>query len=389
MENESMKILLYRWNAYSELGLLKGLKEKEHTVIEFNKKIKNHLYDDEFVEELKKIIIKEDFDLIISFNYFPCITNACRETDRKYISWIFSSPHVSLYCNDIFYDGNYIFCFDRDQCTELRSYGVDHAYHLPLGVDYTIFLPAIKANTTKIGSDISFVGTLYTDERDYFSEISFLPEYVRGYIEGICESQLNLFGYNLVSESIPDSIYEELKKYIDFHMEENYYLTFEKFIVDIINKKITIMERSRMLSSISRRYKVDLYSGSDSSHIPYINNKGYVHYYNQMPNIFANSKINLNITLRSILSGIPLRVLDIMACGGFVLTNYQQEIAEHFNDGYDLAIYTCLEDAIAKCDFYQRHDSEREKIGINGYNKVKEQFSYRKQLDKMFSLICK
>ena len=38
--------------------------------------------------------------------------------------------------------------------------------------------------------------------------------------------------------------------------------------------------------------------------------------------MFANSKVNLNITLRNIKTGIPLRALDIMGAGGFLLTNY-------------------------------------------------------------------
>ena len=52
-----------------------------------------------------------------------------------------------------------------------------------------------------------------------------------------------------------------------------------------------------------------------------------------MPLVFQNSKINLNITLRSIKNGIPLRAIDIMGAGGFLLTNYQNDFGLHFTDG--------------------------------------------------------
>ena len=45
---------------------------------------------------------------------------------------------------------------------------------------------------------------------------------------------------------------------------------------------------------------------------------------------FRNSKINLNPTAKGIRSGIPLRIFDILSCSGFLLTNYQSELSDHF-----------------------------------------------------------
>lgn len=64
--------------------------------------------------------------------------------------------------------------------------------------------------------------------------------------------------------------------------------------------------------------------------------RGYIDYMKEMPVMFANSKVNLNITLRNIRTGIPLRALDIMGAGGFLLTNYCYELSEYMNDGDDL-----------------------------------------------------
>lgn len=69
-------------------------------------------------------------------------------------------------------------------------------------------------------------------------------------------------------------------------------------------------------------------------------------YYTVMNKIFYLSKINLNITLPSIESGIPQRVLDIMGSGGFVLTNYQPEIEEVFEIGKDIEVFHTLEELV-------------------------------------------
>ena len=109
-------------------------------------------------------------------------------------------------------------------------------------------------------------------------------------------------------------------------------------------------------------------------------------YYDQMPKVFKASKINLNITLKIIQSGIPLRVMDILGSGGFLLTNYQPEIAEYFVDGEEVVMYESIEDAYEKAIFYIRNNDKRHQIAQNGHNKVRELFSYEKQLKSIFEI---
>lgn len=382
-----MKIILYEWDAYGERGLYRGLQSMGFDISIYNRKIKNHLADDEFLTELTLMIVNHAINAVISFNYFPLIAMACKAAKVKYISWIFSEPHFSLYSDTVFFDTNYIFCFDYVQMQKLQEYGVPHAYHQPLAVDTELFEESIQSDENKRCDDISFVGTLYTDERDYFSQIPYLPEYIKGYVEGICEAQLKVYGYNMLPDVLSKDILNQMKEYISFHMDAGYFLPFEQFIMDIINKKITIMERSRLLKTLSESYHTTIYTGSDTTHLPMLKNGGYVHYYNQMPKIFQSSKINLNISLRSITSGIPLRVLDVLGCGGFLLTNYQPEIAEYFDNGKELVMYESKEQLKELCGYYLLHEDERREIAANGKKKVKEQFQYSMALSGIVKTI--
>lgn len=71
--------------------------------------------------------------------------------------------------------------------------------------------------------------------------------------------------------------------------------------------------------------------------------KGTVSYTAEMPDVFYRSKINLNLTLRSITSGIPLRA-DILGCGGFLLSNYQPELCEYFTPDVDFVYFNDMDD---------------------------------------------
>lgn len=100
-----------------------------------------------------------------------------------------------------------------------------------------------------------------------------------------------------------------------------------------------------------------------------------------MPIVFQNSKINLNMTLRSIHTGIPLRAMDIMGCGGFLLTNYQEDFLEYFEPNVDYVYYSGQRELLDLADYYLAHEEERIEIARNGYQKVKAGHTYRHRVE--------
>ena len=107
----------------------------------------------------------------------------------------------------------------------------------------------------------------------------------------------------------------------------------------------------------------------------------------EMPLVFKFSKIYLNITLRSIRNGIPLRAMDIMGAGGFLLTNYQNDFAMHFVDGEDYVSYSDREDMLNKIKYYLEHEDERKMIAENGCRKVREEHTYTLRLSEIIGSI--
>lgn len=71
------------------------------------------------------------------------------------------------------------------------------------------------------------------------------------------------------------------------------------------------------IKRLSEIYQVKLYTKNPTPELPNVINMGSVDYYDMMPYVFKCSDINLNITLRSIKTGIPLRAMDIMGAGDF------------------------------------------------------------------------
>ena len=328
--------------------------------------------------------LKNKIDYVFTFSFSPDISKASFERKLIYISWVWDSPHAVLWSKEARYKSNRIFVFDRSLYYDLMERGLEHVYHLPLAADTTWFDRVISEDAGKslriYGADVSFLGNFYNDDKqDLYSQITYLPPYVKGYLDAVITAQREVWGLDILRDGITDYVWDEIKKYVKWELNDRYEVVFKS----IIAKKISQLERMKMCGMLNDRYNFALYTDSKTSFDNTIISRGHADYLTQMPLVFRYSKVNIHITLRSIISGIPLRVMDVLACKGFLLTNYQPEICEAFIDGKELVVYSDFDDMYDKIDYYLSHDEERERIAEAGYNKVKDRFLYFHQISEL------
>lgn len=388
-----MKLLFYRYGSICEPDLIAGFEELGHTVYEITEEITNKsLLPKESVRIVSDFLFDQPVDFVFSVNFFPHISDVCNIFKLPYVCWSVDSPIMELFATSVSNPCNRIFLFDRAQYNDIAHFNPDHVYHLPLAVNIQqkqqVIASASMEAIQSFSSDLSFVGSLYT-EKCPFHKLENPPEYLAGFLDGLMEAQMRIYGGYIVDDLLTDEIVEEFKQYVSgfytcpYHSYPTDRITVSQYY---IGKKITSMERLAVMKLLSERFSVDLYTASDTSCLPYIHNRGLAQTMEEMPIIFHNSKINLNITSKSIRSGIPLRVFDILGCEGFVLTNYQLELAELFEPGTDLVIYEDFDDLIHKCSYYLSHESERREIAHNGYLKTKASHTYPIRLEQMLRL---
>ncbi len=381
-----MKILYYDWNENSSDDMIETLTYLGHYVKSVHIDIIDYNEDASFCYELEKELKKEGFGLIFSFDFFPVISRVAMKLEIPYISWIYDMPHITLYSPEVKNEVNHIFIFDYDLYLKLMEKGYSsHLYYMPLGVNVNRLKDMLGKPPALLGEtfEVSFVGSLY--EGCLYNKINYMPEYLKGYFDGVINAQSQIYGANIFDRSITPDILNELEKWVKLEIPRNYDVKSKELFIDMINQKCTSMERIGLLTAVAAKYPLTLFTGSNPGLIPNAGNGGTVTYDRDMPGVFRTSKININITLRSITSGIPLRALDIMGAGGFLLSNWQPELAENFTDGRDLVLFESTEDMLKKIDYYLKHDSERNMIACNGYERVEKYFSYEVQVKKILS----
>ena len=382
-----MKILVYNWKAFSNRFIKKNFEELNHDVsIWEDAELKDAV--DEAVYRLYEHI-KNQYDLVFSFNYFRGVALACLNAGIPYAAWTQDAPLLSLFDETVLLENNYVFCFDSEQYYGLKNRGKRNVFYLPLGVD-TDYLCNItrKSNADKrFCSDISFVGSLYNDKSMLGDIKSQLSQYVQGYLDAFMNVQLIIPEMRFSQAEIDERCMSVLKSSLNFEGDEYVGISFEELMENLVDRHVTVLEREAMLRICRDFEGFKLYT--NSTHIPVngIYNAGTVDYYTEMPLVFNNSKINLNPTLRSIHCGIPLRVLDVIASGGFVLTNEQPDLWEYFEKDVSVATYYNMCELEEKIDYYLDHAEERKKVIKNGMEIVKERFDYKVLIARMLDCI--
>lgn len=380
-----MNILYYSWNENSSVDITSLFDEFGFTYKKISYPLSNYDSDLKWENLLHRDITAQSFDFIFTFNYFPILSNIAQAHKLPYVSWVYDCPHLTLYSTTITNPYNYLFLFDKEMHHEVVELGALHAFHLPLAVNtarlnHFLSLPdSLHGNS--YSSNVSFIGALY--DNNPYRQISYLPKRLRGFLDGLMSSQQKIWGYSLLSNALTDDILKELLDYIILENNPNYLFSSKDIILHMLESNITYMERCRLLQISSLKFPTDIYSGSNLDiikgcfpHLP-------ISYESEVPNVYIHSKINLNISLRSIHQGIPLRCLDIMGAGGFLLSNLQPELIENFIPEEEFVYYDSEEDMMEKMQYYLYHEHQRQEIAENGWKKIQTHYSYPTQFEKI------
>ena len=322
-----MNLLFYRYGSICEPDIIEGFRELGNQVTEITLEIYNkNLGPLEGLTALKNELFAHSYDFVFSINYYPFISEICNIFQIRYLCWTVDCPVMELYSDTVSNPWNRIFLFDRAQYEEIAPRNPGCIFHLPLASNpsrwHNVLQKASPAEHAKYAGDVTFVGSLYTEKCPY-DRLQTDSAYLRGYLEGIMDAQRSIYGCYFLEDLLPDSIVAEFREALP-----GFYIPPEKSIRDdrvamaqiYLCAKISAQERVRTMQLLGNHYPVTLYTGSDSTGLP-VQNKGLVKTLTEMPLVFSNSKINLNITAKSIRSALPLRIFDILACGGFCLTS--------------------------------------------------------------------
>ena len=379
-----MRILFYQWNAFMQKDMELCLKEMGIDYHVYSSPFKGD--SDKLYDEFSKEIKKGNYDAVFSFNFNSVVSICANDAGIPYLSWVVDCPLGITQDESVLrLPVNHFFVFDGYEYQRLVNMGVGNVYHHCLAVNVSRLdrLGITSRDHEKYDADVSFVGALYQSTYPGFR--AKLSENESNVVESIIEKQMSVQGEYLIGEMTAD---ESLLRSLQMTLEGEYTgydKMFHEGLQSIIAKETTRRDRLVLLIYLSEFFDVSLYSNVDEPLLTKVKQKGLVDSFEDLFRVYKLSRINLNITYRRIQSGIPLRALEVMGAGGFLLSNHQSELAEVFDDGKDMVMYDSIEHAYELAQYYLAHDDERRKIASHGRESA-GRFNYVSQFRKILDL---
>lgn len=385
-----MNILFLDWPCFGRTDFLNFFSERHDSVTLFSHADYELRKSDSFLAALYSVLENQQFDFCFSYNFFPLMATACYKCNIKYVSFVYDSPQVKLYSYTVTYPTNYIFLFDSSLVTQFQKEGVSTFYYMPLPVNADRIHSLLQKpyDSARLSADVSFVGSLYNENHNLYDSLQGISSYTKGYLDAIMQAQSHVYGYNFLEECLTPAITAELQNAAHYQKNPDGVESLSFIFSDYyLCRKLTSMERINILTDVASHFPLKIFTPNNNYVIPNASNMGVADYLTETPYIFHDSKINLNITLRSIKSGIPLRCMEIMSCGGFLLTNFQSDFFKHFVAGEDFVYFESNDDMLQKIDYYLTHEKERTSIAESGYQKVLKNHSYETIFQQIFNII--
>lgn len=367
--------------------IVENLEQMGYQAELYEKKMEHIWIDEEEIEKLSTYITEKQITHLISINLIFNFALASANTGVKYLSIVWDAPYDIL-LSPIGRIGNcWYSTFDKKDAQRFQNAGIKHVMYHPLSVN-TYAIPRWRSyDDREYYNDICFIGSLY-DKNDYDAKLAGMPELLQDYFSSIFEeAAFRWDGIDRIHGKTDESIVEYLQKIMpkltlhnsfgvkEYDVFENLYLI----------RKLGNIERIGVLNLLAEYFNVTCHTNADGdvSKLEGVRIGPRIAAGEATALVYEKSKINLNIGLKGIEGGTPLRVLDIMAAGGFVLSSYCEETAELFEENREIVMFKTPEELIEKAAYYLEHEEERKAIAQAGRRKVLSDYTYAKHLREL------
>ncbi len=328
--------------------------------------------------------VSEATEAVVTLNFYPEVSDFCEKNHLLYLAWVYQFPCIDLYSVSVLNSCNRIFLPDPDLAELFAHNGIPNIFYLPYAVD--------PDGYEAVGERINYVyevtttGTQYLGERQKALEIlGPCMDRTKGYIDGVVEAQRCVFGADFIEDQLPGYIAEDIYNSVPIpelpgYVAEKSWICSQYLLLPILTR----VELVLMNYLGAKHGGLHVFSKDES--IDY----GEVHPYperKEFAKVIAQSKVNLIFQSRMEHGIVPLKLLETMAAGGFVITRITRGIAELFEHEKDLAMFDHRQGIEDTVKYYLEHEEERKKIAEAGRKLVLAEHTYDIRMAQMMEVL--
>lgn len=258
------------------------------------------------------------------------------------------------------------FPIDSGQVAEMRRIGLLHSDKVqPVpAVAYRPFLDfGEKRQSRQYVNDVAFVGNVFlSDQYQAKADQSIAGRCREAVIAGKLSKPTEP-AWSLLTEQVEAlSAAERAESRLDY--DQSY---FWHFANDVVCIQCNTHSRMQILNSI--KSNVAFYGAFvDPAGIPRLNEsgsieyKGYAHFSTELPQVYAGSRILVDVTNAAFISNCSTKPICCFAAGGFSLFDYKPDPIAHLGSDVEKVMFRDFEELNAKIDYFLTFERERESL---------------------------
>lgn len=294
-------------------------------------------------------------------------------------SWFVDSPRLILHD----FPGQQnpwcaLFTWDKDTVAPLAAQGFPLVKHLPLATDTSLFAPGAGAPAPGWQATVSFVGDSMT------APVTRLQTRLQGYprLVRACAALAGSFAASPQREAQDFLIGEPELHALWLALPAN---QLRLDCEQLLTWQATLQYR---LARVQRLLPFTPLVVGDSGWkklLPPSRWKSLkaLDYYADLPRFYPASQVNFNATSLQMKGAVNQRVFDVPACGGFVLTDYREQLEDIFDIGTEAVCYREPEEIPELVRHYAGSPHEREAIIKAARQRILARHDYTHRLKAM------
>jgi len=325
------------------------------------------------LEEMEMTLSRFNPQFVFTVNYTNGLVELCHRNGVDLICWEVdpSTDHLKL-CESPA-DRAYIFTYRKANVSEFIEAGFKNVEYLSLASDTEKRVPQELTPEEHItyGTPLSFVGSSMIGNANSCKDI-FLTHY-KGYQGGddeavnegvrLLEKVLSAQRKNFSNYVIPDLLREHFPDFIDYLLDlsgtHNPYM----LVGEIAAAEKRINYITQLASLDVKIWGDEGWRIIEQYGVKYMGSAGHTYEINK---IYGASCINIDINRIYQMDIVPMRIFDIMACGGFVLAEYSRELSEIFEIGKEIETYRTSDELVSKATYFLENRSKAQDIANRG-----------------------
>jgi spore maturation protein CgeB len=292
------------------------------------------------------------------------------------------------------YDKAFIFTYRRKNMEEFLKAGFTRVEFLPMAADTDARKPVAlsEEDLETYSTPVSFVGNLLSAQAGKYRKLLFdlYREYCRDHSLAVAQEEdpfekiLRLQGLDYTRYRMPQYFHELLPGF------EAYFRRKTATTIDPVKllaetaaaeKRLRYMER---LAGFGVKVWGD--EGWKAIHGRSIQYMGPAGHKAELNKIYTASAINVDVNRIYQPDMANMRIFDIMACGGFVLAEFSDDLADLFELGSEIITYRTLDELEEEVRRYLAHPQEARRIAEKGMTAVRERHTVRQRVETMLSM---